>query len=838
MSLSTNGHDYDLEKETIEFKSEDVGQEEGMLEAVENYFDNSDDITNATPDSLTSPGDVLNNEDPEWQKDCAEEDEESIVNYFDDDDDSFACTESEVIEEDEDWSEEYFDFSDDDEPQCDDTMTPSELPNLSRSEMVARIKENAARRAAEKANSVNKECADEVDDEFPSSTEPESVVDESSSEDFADYYSDIPLPDDSDAPPERYKSSSSNKSTNISAEGKKEDELPKSFSTNSDILGDYYGTYYFDKNNERKFIPLGRAIWLKDVIKNITDGTYSYEVTFKTEDGECKQTISKADAMNVRTLQNLCMYGADIPQKHVNTVVDSIRDQEENSFLKKQKCSFVHTDLGWHDPKNNNKPMFKATTSIGDNLPNRSKYIGSIEISHGGTYQGWKQMVEEYVLNHPALETILIAALSSVVVGLIGEDTTRESPILHFADSSSSGKTTSAMLAASVGGRPFQGSERNRDTGMLQNSLYQSWHGTVNAILGLQKGNMGFPIILDELSKVGGNTDLTALVYSFSDGTDKSRMNKDLEVIRTAPFRTSIISFGEISLLDKCKEKNDGLRLRVFELSGKLTDDAEHSRMIKKLCGENYGFALEKMATYILDNGGKKYVLDIYNSAITQFLNSIPVFSGADRTFEKFYAVYLTTCFIARKALEIKFHARKIFDFLNENLAKKLEKGTSAESAYERLLEKLRVNARNISSKFDEPNKNAECWGTYNEVSYVTDSGMKVIGEYSIRKNVFTEQLRNMGFVNKDTIIKDFKKLGYLNYENGRDTRRRKLGNGTAELCYVLRVFDVEASTDEHFVEVKPVLQVTKNQFGTYYTVPSNGRTNTSTDTPMKTLLA
>ena len=821
MSLSTNDRDYELEKETIEFKSEDVGQEEGMLEEIEKYLDESDDIANATPDSLTSPGDVLNNVDHEWQEDCAEE--------------------ARVQEDD--------DPTDDNKEHADE--------------------------ASEKTNF---DFAHVEDDESSGGTEPESVVGESSSEDFADYYSDIPLPDDSDAPPECQKRTtydkssgksesepiaieqgsskclsdssnssalpdnsitSSDKASSTQTEKEKKEELPQTFWTDAGIRGDYYGKWSQDyTTKEYKFKPLGRAIWLNDVIKNITDGTFSYKVSFKTEDDVCKQTISKSDAMNVRTIQTLCQYGADIPQKHVDIVIDTLRWQEEWNFTQKQRCSFVHTDLGWHDPKNSNEPMFKATTSIGGKLPRNSKYVGNVNISQGGTYEGWKKMVEDHVLGHAALETILIAALSSVVVGLIGEDTTRENPILHFADSSSSGKTTSAMLAASVGGRPFQGSERNRDTGKLQSSLYQSWYGTVNAIIGLQKGNMGFPIILDELSKIGGNTDLTSLIYNFSDGTDKSRMSKERDIVKVDPFRTSILSFGEISLLDKCKEKNDGLRLRVFEISGKLTEDAEHSRMLKKLCGENYGFALEKMARYILAKGGKKYVLSGYDKAIKTFSDSLPVFPGVDRFFEKFYAVYLTTVIIAKKALGIKFHLKKIFNFLNENLEKKIEKGNSAEGAYERLLEKFRANAHHINIKGCDTDKKVECWGAYNEVSYVADNGQKVIGEYSIRKNIFAEQLRLLGFVNKETIIKGFKKLGCLNYENGRDTRRRKIGSDTAELCYVIRVFEVEVSEDDVHEEIKPALQVIKTQFGTCYTSSSKRTVDPISGTSVKTLLS
>lgn len=127
---------------------------------------------------------MLNNEDHEWHEVCAEEeDEDSSEVYFDDSDTSF-----------------------------DDTMITSELPLCSRSERVARIRKNSARYAAEKANDFNKNHAEQVskrvnfDLSYVEDDESEPIASEqSSAESFEDYYSDIPLPEDSDAPPEHQK---------------------------------------------------------------------------------------------------------------------------------------------------------------------------------------------------------------------------------------------------------------------------------------------------------------------------------------------------------------------------------------------------------------------------------------------------------------------------------------------------------------------------------------------------------------------------------------------------------------------------------------------------------
>lgn len=754
MSLTTKGHDYDHEEMIVENGSEEVGQE---TEEIANYFDETQNIENATSDTLTSQVDGFNNGEPEWQEEieeayCLQKDDKSIYdnNEYADDSSGKPCFDFECVE-------------DDDSSSC-----------------------------------IGAEC------------EPVAEEGSLSSENLFDPCDDAPPPpDDSMVPPECYKSSSSNKSTNASDEDEEEDSFPKMFSTNVGIENGYYGTYYKSKEDEEyKFTPLGKAIYLRKAIKNIANDSIKYELEFEAINGMVKKIIPREYVFNPRTIQDLSRYGADVPPKHVNTVIDSIRTQEELDFTKAGKISLVHDDLGWQKFYNSKKCkvdfFFKASSSIGEPFSQKSKYTGDMAVSCNGNTFAWKKMVETHVLGRPALETILIASLSSVVVGLIAEVTTGECPILHFADSSSSGKTTAAMLAASVAGKPFNGGYYNARTGKIQNSLLQSWGGTTNAILGMQKGNMGFPIILDELSKIDSKIDLTQLVYNFSEGTDKARMTQNLDVSRSAPFRTSIISVGEVSLLDKCKAKNDGLRMRVFEISGKLTDDAQHSREIKRLCRENYGYAINNLSKYIIDHGGREFVLNTYKEIILQISAKVPDCQNKERFVEKFYAVYLTTAYIARKALRIDFSLKRILNFLNENLCRRIESGDNAEGAYQKLIEHFNANAGHIYQKGVDSDKRLECWGAYNVKKYATDNGQEVIGEYSIRKNLFEKFLRQMGYENIQTVLKGFKELGCLNYEGGRNTRRRCVGTETSELCYVLRVFKVDVSEDDLHEENKP----------------------------------
>ena len=199
------------------------------------------------------------------------------------------------------------------------------------------------------------------------------------------------------------------------------------------------------------------------------------------------------------------------------------------------------------------------------------------------------------------------------------------------------------------------------------------------------------------------------------------------------------------------------------------------------------------------------------------YFDEMPDCLNKDRLFNKFHGTYLTTALLAKKAFGIEFDLESIFGFLNTHIEKRAEFGNSSQNAYEQLLEKFRANPHHIRFNGVNYDNKVECWGAYSDKTEVMSDGNKIIGEYSIRVNLFAKLLKDLGFENKDTVIKDFKKLGYLNFENDRNTRRRKIGSGTAELCYVIRVFEVEESKDDLYEEIKPSLQVTKTQSGSYY---------------------
>lgn len=83
------------------------------------------------------------------------------------------------------------------------------------------------------------------------------------------------------------------------------------------------------------------------------------------------------------------------------------------------------------------------------------------------------------------------------------------------------------------------------------------------------------------------------------------------------------------------------------------------------------------------------------------------------------------------------------------------------------------------------------CWGRYEKQNKTMD-GKKIIGIYSIIAIELEQILRRNGFDNIPTILKHWKRKGYLDYGEGTNTRYKKITGDRRVKCYVLRVFDNE----------------------------------------------
>ena len=89
----------------------------------------------------------------------------------------------------------------------------------------------------------------------------------------------------------------------------------------------------------------------------------------------------------------------------------------------------------------------------------------------------------------------------------------------------------------------------------------------------------GFPIGIDEATTL--KKDITRLLYAIANGKERSRLTKSLDIAEASEFHTTIFTSSEISIFSLA-DNNEGLQVRVIELSETWTKDSDSSDEIKR----------------------------------------------------------------------------------------------------------------------------------------------------------------------------------------------------------------------------------------------------------------
>ena len=594
------------------------------------------------------------------------------------------------------------------------------------------------------------------------------------------------------------------------------------FKTNAKISNGMYGVNEFnEKLKKMVFKPLGKAVYIESITRDIETNTVKFILSWDYLGEMIYFELTRRSISDPSLLQELIEAGADVTKKNFHIFVDTLRLQELDIEASGAGSQKVYSHLGWKTvlvPKANGgtakKLCYRAATMVG---PCNAEYVGPLKIQPMGSYEAWKDMVEKEFIGHTPAEVAMLAGLSAVINGLISTHTTGETAIVHICGGTGSGKSSVAQGCVAAYGEPFDGSRTAYDkSGMpvTQQSLYGSWSATENAAIARCAGNHGSLIVWNELGKFRGN-DLSSLVYNVSEGTGKLRMNKALELNQSEGFSTTIMSVGELSLLDKCQSKADGLRIRVLELDMKMTKSPESADRIKDISRKNNGWAAPMLAEYIINNGGLKMVLKIYYRWRNNLLSIWPDTPSKERFVSKFPALFLTTAELAKAALGITFSEQAIIDFFLEREATHGQDRNSAAKSYDIILSECRIqkhrfyvrtdrSAKNAAT-FDQPTiPNNECWGRITYTSKLWCDSQVIVQEIEIRKEVAERILRENGFSNKKTCITAWKAANVLDYlDDTHPCRKRKIDpaapEGTTEPVYVFRVFCDPADVDKHW---------------------------------------
>ena len=382
-----------------------------------------------------------------------------------------------------------------------------------------------------------------------------------------------------------------------------------------------------------------------------------------------------------------------------------------------------------------------------------------------GSYNNCKETIRS-ILPYPKVLFGIYASLAAPILSLLKQ----QGFTVHYAGRTSSGKTTTAELAASIWGDP--------------ENIIQSWNATpvfVEQLAGLM-GNL--PIFLDD-SHLACLDSKFEIIQMIANGVGRGRGAKQGGVRHTLRWNTVLISTGEGMLVDT--NSYDGNTARVITLWGSPfgdLNDGEFIENIKASVKDNYGYIGRAFV------GGLVHALQNDKN----FLNTLRhAYKDAVKKFEK-HAMSTRNPIIRRQlgyfaavqisgqllhimlGLDTKIPEAVVLECLRESIWNIDEQSSQSRRAYDLVTSWIYANANKFArdrcelafESFVEGvrNENKEYYGLW-EGDFV-----------NIFPHKLEEFLREKGF-SKPAILKLWKEDKLIEHDKGRPEYTVRIGKRT-----------------------------------------------------------
>ena len=425
----------------------------------------------------------------------------------------------------------------------------------------------------------------------------------------------------------------------------------------------------------------------------------------------------------------------------------------------------VHSSLGWSIE--NNVPVFKAASLIKPTESDapKSTYTGNIDLAPHGDLSLWLAMVKNEVLVNVPLTLCLILGFSSPLLSYLNKSLDLGSMIFSLSNTSSHGKTTSAMLATSVFANP-----------MLNHGTMKSFFSTANFLVHFLSQTSGITVALDEGATFSGEMD--RLLYLLAEGCDKGRLNADSTMKSPLHWSSVIITTAEFDFLSETSP--DGLRARCFTIAEDLTKSAENADSIKQTVCGNYGLAGEYFMQWLLDRKINALQND-YSLAQTKLLSAIKTRSPlTERIIAKLSVISLTAQYVSEC-----FHLGINLDSFNQYLLKLEVASSHSSDSLQFFLDTILQEVGSNSSHF----LTAENIYVQNAVGKITEeTDVKTI---AIQKGWLESIFKKHGLYSYRRTLNVLKGKGVLLTEKDRMTKRVRLTTDfPTQPCYVFVIPD------------------------------------------------
>lgn len=516
------------------------------------------------------------------------------------------------------------------------------------------------------------------------------------------------------------------------------------------------------RKDEQEYYALKLVSYVRimEAYQDIVTFTRKYAVEYF--DGQTNKTVTfPADILSLQGVRKLLNYGIIFNEENINIVLRYL------SFSA-SVCSVVpvHSRLGWLFE--NKVTAFLSNKAFGDI---ESIYNGSYSLEPSGSLDEWCSMLKNEVLGNTALEFCLLTGFSSILLSYINNYFDIGNIVINLTGSSSTGKTTAALLAASCYYSPIMGK-----------ALVGTLNSTPDALIKLVSSANGHTVILDE----GGTADkkeFEKLLYKISAGIDKRRLKKDGSAKEIETFSSVVLVTSEFSII--ADNSPSGTRVRAFELNQKLTKNGESADRIKECIYKNYGIAGAKFTSFILTNTDN--ILNTYQKICLALKSEYKANNALTlRALGKFgiimtTAAYYNLCF---KDFGIQINTDNLKTLIFELVNNIPDSESLIERAIEALLQYVYLNKSYfLTNENDDFLSNTK--GKY------IQSGDRI--RLFILKNIAETVLTNAGFENIKEILQLLDKNNILIHERDRLCKRVKISKKLPPApCYIIDINNKE----------------------------------------------
>lgn len=321
------------------------------------------------------------------------------------------------------------------------------------------------------------------------------------------------------------------------------------------------------------------------VLRKIIDiGTKQIKIEYEYHNGIEIDTVKlDGESLSKFGLKTLFSYGVRFNE----TDIDEVNKYLMNTDMKAE-IVYGYSKLGWD--KIDNNLVFRYNHLIAnEQLSKEYIYNGSLCLNHKGTLEEWCNMIQNEVCGNIPMTYLLMASFSSPLLSMLNYTHDFGSVLFCLCNSSSKGKSTTAMLCASIYSSP-----------VLNKGVAISFNGTENALQEFLSQINGLSVVFDEL---GASTisNLERVLYSFCLGRSKLRLNGDASLQDVKEFSSVIFTTSEISFISE--KSMDGIKTRVFQIEDTLTKNAQNSDNIKNIVMQNYGVAGNEYLQMLVNKG-------------------------------------------------------------------------------------------------------------------------------------------------------------------------------------------------------------------------------------------